>query len=861
MGRLVDLTGSTVGRFKITGRIGAGGMGEVYSAEDSQLKRTVAIKRLSPHIDDKRSSNELLKEAQRASGLNHPGIAGVYDIVAEDNELFLVMEYVDGITLRQRLETPIGLSEFYKIAIQCAGALAAAHEKGIVHGDLKPENIILTHGKSDVKVCDFGLSHRSSENESTKNASTVRAGIAGTPSYMAPEVALERPTDVRADIFSLGVVFYEMLAGKNPFAASSFIATIDRIRVLSPEPLDQVNSSVSSELAQLIARMIQKDPAKRYANAADLLTDLSRIKNDSSSETQVKVKQGRSWLYAAALIVLSAIVAVILQKNGLQLRTHSDIPQSINLTVIPFSVIGTNQDNQSFGEGLTETLNVQLSRLTVGRKFQVTTATEARTRGVMSASDARQQFGSNLALTGSFQYSNTSVRINCLLIETASGRTLRTETITGDTFDPFALQDRVIASVLRMIGLELKPEERDTLASHGTQQPSAYDFYLQGRGYLQNFDRAENLDNAIGVFRRATESDPRYALAYAGLGEAYWHKYESTKSTVWVEPARAACEGALAIDPKIAEPHGCLGMVLNGLGENEKAAGQFRLALDTERTNDLFYVGLANAYEQLGRPADAEQTFRRAIELRPHYWAGYSFLGVYFYRNGRYDEAEQMFSRVVELVPDSFRGYSNLGAVQFEKDEGEAAKASFERSLSIRPSYPAASNLGTLYYFEEQYELAAAMFREALSLNQSDDQVWGNLGFALRQMNRPDDSREAYRHAKELVQEQLRLNAHNTAAQVALADYLAALGDKPAALELIRKAETVPLDEPNTLLKLAIFYEEHMHDREEALKWLQRAIDHHKTQTWRAIDHSPPLSKLRQDPRFKELRNRERTSH
>src|SRR5262249_11412128 len=184
---------------------------------------------------------------------------------------------------------------------------------------------------------------------------------------------------------------------------------------------------------------------------------------------------------------------------------------------------------------------------------------------VMNFVDARQQFGSNLALTGSFQYSNTSVRINCSLIDTTSGHTLRTETITGDTFDPFGLQDRVIAAVVRMIGVELKPDERNTIASHGTLQTSAYDFYLQGRGYLLNFDRAENLDNAIGVFRRASENDSRYALAYAGLGEAYWRKYEATKSPVWVEPARAACEGALAINPNIAEPHGCLGLVLNGI--------------------------------------------------------------------------------------------------------------------------------------------------------------------------------------------------------------------------------------------------------------------------------------------------------
>jgi serine/threonine-protein kinase len=407
-------------------------MGEVYAAEDGQLKRTVAIKRFTSRFNDKRTGSEILKEAQRASILNHPGIAGVYDVVSEGNELFLVMEYVDGVTLRDRLKTSIGIPEFFKIALQCAEALEAAHEKGIIHGDLKPENIMLTHSKGDVKMCDFGLAHRISSEDATVKDSTVRAGIAGTPAYMAPETALERPTDARSDIFSLGVVFYEMLAGKNPFAANSFIATIDRIRSLSPERLDRINSLVPESLAQVIARMLEKDPAKRYANGAALLEDLLRVRPDSTTPLDRISKKRPAWLYAVALIVLGIALAALLSNQGAVSPKTLDVPGNINLTIIPFSVIGATQDDESFGQGLTETLNAQLSKLTVGRNLQVTTASEARSRGVMNARDARQQFGSNLALTGSFQYSNTSVRINCLLIDTASGWTLRTETITGD---------------------------------------------------------------------------------------------------------------------------------------------------------------------------------------------------------------------------------------------------------------------------------------------------------------------------------------------------------------------------------------------------------------------------------------------
>src|SRR5262245_24063884 len=212
-----NLTGFIVGRFRIEERLGSGGMGEVYRAEDIQLKRTVAIKRLTRRANtDSPLHNELLREAQLASALNHPRIAGVYDVISDRNELFLVMEYIDGQTLRQRMDTTISISEFCDIATQCAEALAAAHHKGILHGDLKPENIMLTLRNNAVQACDFGLANRIFAGSSQGKATTMPSGIAGTPAYMAPEVVEEKLSDTRSDIFSLGVVFYEMLCGWNP---------------------------------------------------------------------------------------------------------------------------------------------------------------------------------------------------------------------------------------------------------------------------------------------------------------------------------------------------------------------------------------------------------------------------------------------------------------------------------------------------------------------------------------------------------------------------------------------------------------------------------------------------------------------
>jgi tetratricopeptide (TPR) repeat protein len=308
----------------------------------------------------------------------------------------------------------------------------------------------------------------------------------------------------------------------------------------------------------------------------------------------------------------------------------------------------------------------------------------------------------------------------------------------------------------------------------------------------------------------------------------------------------------LAIDPRLADGHGCLGMVLNGIGQNDKAAEQFATALKLEPTNDIFYIGLAAAYEKLSRPADAEQTYKRAIDARPHYWAAYNTLGGYYYRLGRHDDAIAMYRQVVDLVPDSFRGYSNLGAAYFMKSQTAEAIAAFERSLAIRPNYQAASNLGTLYYFEGQYRRSAEAFRQALKLNEANYQVWVNLADALQWAGDPDGSRQTYKRARELAAERARVNARDAAIQMALASSEAALGEKQNALASLDKAISLEPDDAHTLFQIAVFLEYRAGRRDEALTWLSKAVA--RGQTWIEIDRAPALRELRKDPRFQKLR-------
>src|SRR4029077_5282391 len=275
-GGATDLTGSSVGRFAILARLGVGGVGEVYRAEDTLLKRPVALKRIRPDLRaDPRSRERLEKEAECASQLTNAHAAAGYDVLEEGQELFLVMEYVEGQTLRRRISQPLPVAEFLEIATQCAAAVAAAHQSGVFHRDLKPENIMLTPAGQG-KVLDFGVARNIPGDDAGTTLGTMSgtAGLSGTVAYMAPEVLEEKGADARADIFSLGVVFYEALAGKNPFLAEGFLPTCERILREEPAPLRQANPQVPAELERIITKMLAKNPAQRYATAADLVVDL-----------------------------------------------------------------------------------------------------------------------------------------------------------------------------------------------------------------------------------------------------------------------------------------------------------------------------------------------------------------------------------------------------------------------------------------------------------------------------------------------------------------------------------------------------------------------------------------------------------
>src|SRR5229473_1007847 len=606
------LAGTTVGRFAISRRLGAGGMGQVYGAEDTTLKRSVAIKRMSPGAQSTDADRKrLLKEAQRASALNHPNIGAIYDVVEHAGELWVVMEYIEGETLRRRLKQPISTDEFFAIATQCCEGLQAAHEKGIIHGDIKPENIMLTPGNR-VKILDFGVARRiwraSNPDDATKSMETMTAS-GGTPAYMAPEVLLQQPDDGRSDLFSIGLVFYEMLGGEQPFQSDSLATTVARIVHVNPPPL----KNVSGPLARVISRAIAKNPDKRYPTAAALLDDLRRVQEGGKPKRVASTSEiFLQYRALAALVIVLVVVAGLLAyrpvrqlffpsaNNSSAQSQPGGLPQTKILAVLPFTA--SNPKLSALGEGLVESVAAKLGKLTEDRAFEVVPPGNLQEKKISTLPDAARMFGANLGLALTLEPQSADlVKVTYSLFTTQSGKPLGSGSLTVPTTDAFSVEQLIADGAVKDLRLQLRPEEEAALKYHGTDKAAAYQYYLQAQGYLLDHSKAENLDNAALMAREALKLDPNFGMAKAALGESYWFKYSDTKQKQWLAPAQNNCSDAVKLGNAGAAGHLCLGLIDDGTGHSPKAAAEFQLALGLEPTNEQAALHRALAYTHDGK--------------------------------------------------------------------------------------------------------------------------------------------------------------------------------------------------------------------------------------------------------------------
>jgi serine/threonine protein kinase/tetratricopeptide (TPR) repeat protein len=867
------VTGETVSHYRVLEKLGGGGMGVVYKAEDSKLHRFVALKFLPEQLArDHQALERFQREAQAASVLDHTNICTIYEIGEHEGQPFIAMELVEGQTLAEMLKSgPIALPEAIRIARQVAEGLEEAHEHDLIHRDLKPANVIVT-SKGRAKIVDFGLAkllRPLTPGESTaEDPLLTRTGaVLGTVPYMAPEQLRGEPADARTDLYAFGELLYEMVTGRRPFTSTQTPQLIAAILTQAPTPPRQLNKEVPPELESIILKSLAKRPSERYRSAHELLTDLGPASTATglplttrslAAVRRARLRKAAAWAIGAGLILAVAGALVFLGIPGLRHRrrapppvSQTGLPPQKELAVLPFSVLGGKARDLAFSRGLSETLAAKLTQLSTGHSLQVVPASDVYAHHVATASDAHTEFGVNLVISGSLERAGDRVRITYALVDPSTERQLDASTITQAASDPFGLEDKVVEGAAKMLGLSLEPAERQVVESHGTARAEAFESYLQAVGYLQNYERVENIDKAIGYFQSALKTDPAYALAYAGLGDAYWRRYEATQDTSWVDRARESCDRAVTLDSNLPASHLCLGTLENGTGQYARAESEFRKVIENEPTNTRAYGGLATAEYHLGKTADAQQTYLRAISLEPNYWGPYIWLGNLYWNTGQYPKAAGMFKKVIELAPQNYFGYDNLGVIYYFQGRWADAEEMFKKSITIHRSPTGYSNLGTVIFFQGHYAESARMFEKATEMTPKDEALWGNLADAYRWApGEHDKAAAAYAKAINLVDGELRVNPRSAESWAHLALYRAKTGERQAALQAVQKADQFGPHDIVVNYYTAIVY--HLAgDQSQALLWLKRAIA--KGYSLYEIRADPEWTNLRNAPEFKKL--------
>ena len=807
-----------VGPYEILAPLGAGGMGEVWKARDTRLGRTVAIKFSKGGINER-----FQREARSIAALNHPHICTLYDIGPD----YLVMEYIDGKPLHKLIPSGgLPLLEAINYAAQIADGLAAAHAAGLVHRDLKPGNIMLA-ADGRIKVVDFGLalvlaSRHPSPDDPTLTE-TAAGVIVGSVSYMSPEQAMDKSVDARSDIFAFGAVLYEMLTGVRAFPGQSKVSTLADIIHKDPRPANEIVRLLPAEVESLLNRCLRKDPAHRWQNMADLKVALLDLK--AQLEKRPESSPGKLLFGAAvAVVAILAIVAGINIQHDRAREAPGPAPAAVavspaarRLAILPFEVPANDTPTRTVADGLTEVIASSLAdfQRLPGAPIAISPG-DLRSRHVATAAEARRVFGADLTISGIAQPSGGKVRFNVDLLDTATSRQVAHCVFLYDAGSPLTSRDQAVRQIAAMLSLDATANARMTANAGDTSAPSAYSAYLQGRGFLARHDLPGNIDRAIASFRSATTQDPKYALAYSGLGEAYWWKANSTSDKKWTALADQSAQRAVELDTSLANAHTVLGTVYLDEGRQVDAIRELQRAIDLAPDNAEAPRKLAGIYTHMGRFKEAEALYLASTRSRPTDWYGYLLLGIFYYERERYAEAESALNQAKTLTPDNDMVRADLGGIYRMHGRYSEAIAEYQQALRIRPDSSTFAGLGGAYFYQHKFQEAVTAVETAIDLKSDDYRYWGNLGIYCRWApGNEAKSVPALQRAIELASKRAETVKSDYAVHANLAEYRARLGDARGAFAEIERIP--PAARGPFTTRLAIVYELTGH-RDQALE-------------------------------------------